>query len=85
MEVRTMKCPRCQNELIIDNHRKIPLNMCYQCGYIEGRSVHLDQGNVTNFAHSKSLDLNELASFMADGLGIDREELILWLQADCEC
>lgn len=79
-----MKCPRCQSEMTIDNHRKIPLQMCYQCGYIEGRSVHAAQGNVTNYAHCKSLNINELASFMAEGLDIDREQLIIWLQADCE-
>ena len=70
--------------MIIDSHRKIPLNMCYHCGYIEGRSVHIERGNVTNFAHCKSLNINELASFMAEGLGMDREEIILWLQAECE-
>jgi len=80
-----MKCPRCQSEMTIDNHRKIPLQMCYQCGYIEGRSVHAAQGNVTNYAHCKSLNINELASFMAEGLDIDREELVIWLNADCEC
>lgn len=78
-----MKCPRCQNEMLIDNHRKIPLQMCYQCGYIEGRSVQAAQGNITNFAHCKSLNINELASFLADGLEMDREQVILWLKADC--
>lgn len=80
-----MKCPRCQNEMILDNHRKIPLQMCYQCGYIEGRSVHIEQGNVSNFAHCKSLNINELASFLAEGLDIDREEIILWLKAEYNC
>jgi len=80
-----MKCPRCQNEMILDNHRKIPLQMCYQCGYIEGRSVHIEQGNVSNFAHCKSLNINELASFLAEGLDIDREEIILWLKAEYDC
>ncbi|MBR6812638.1 MAG: hypothetical protein IKM51_04620 [Oscillospiraceae bacterium] len=78
-----MKCPQCQSEMIVDNHRKIPLQMCYQCGYIEGRSVHIAKGNVTNFVHCKSLNINELASFMAEGLDMDREELIIWLNADC--
>jgi len=80
-----MKCPRCQNEMILDNHRKIPLQMCYQCGYIEGRSVHIEQGNVSNFAPCKSLNINELASFLAEGLDIDREEIILWLKAEYDC
>lgn len=80
-----MKCPLCQNEMILDNHRKIPLQMCYQCGYIEGRSVHIEQGNVSNFAHCKSLNINELASFLAEGLDVDREEIILWLEAEYDC
>ena len=79
-----MKCPRCGHDMTIDNHRKIPLQMCYDCGYIEGRNVLVEQGAVTNFAHSKSLDINEMASFLATGLGIDREEVILWLKAECK-
>ena len=34
-----MKCPRCGCEMELDSHRKIPLNMCYNCGYIEGRTT----------------------------------------------
>lgn len=78
-----MKCPRCGQDMTTDNHRKIPLKMCYDCGYIEGRNVLVAQGEVTNFAHSKSLDINELASFLANGLEIDREEVFLWLEACC--
>lgn len=78
-----MKCPRCGQDMTTDNHRKIPLKMCYDCGYIEGRNVLVTQGEVTNFAHSKSLDINELASFLANGLEIDREEVFLWLEACC--
>lgn len=80
-----MKCPRCSNEMVTDSHRKIPLKMCYECGYIEGRNVLMAQGAITNFAHSKSLDINELASFLSQGLDIDREELMLWLKAECNC
>lgn len=79
-----MKCPRCGNDMIIDNHRKIPLKMCYECGYIEGRNVLIEQGAVTNFAHSKSLDINEMASFLSVGLELEREDVILWLQAECQ-
>lgn len=32
-----MKCPRCGHEMTLDTHRKYALNMCYECGYIEGR------------------------------------------------
>ena len=34
-----MKCPRCGHEMTLDTHRKYALNMCYECGYIEGRLI----------------------------------------------
>ena len=85
-----MKCPRCGNELILDSHRKIPLNMCYNCGYIEGRN--LDEDDImatdgiiaTNFSHLKGLNLNETAAFLLAGLksaGVDVSEqtIVNWL------
>lgn len=78
-----MNCPRCGKPMVIDNHRKIPLKMCYDCGYIEGRNVLEAHGALTNFAHSKSLDINEMASFLANGLGLDRERVIDWLGDEC--
>ena len=33
-----MKCPHCGSEMVIDEHRKMALYMCYECGYIEGRN-----------------------------------------------
>ena len=42
-----MKCPRCGSEMTLDSHRKIPLNMCYECGYIEGRTLE-DEPSVLN-------------------------------------
>ena len=75
-----MKCPRCGNEMILDTHRKYPLHMCYDCGYIEGRNVEKDHEPVpTNFGHMKTLNLNELAAFLAVGLGLDEERLAEWL------
>lgn len=74
-----MNCPRCGKNMTTDDHRKIPLKMCYECGYIEGRSVLVEQGQVTNFAHSKSLNINELSAFLASGLGKEREEVFSWL------
>lgn len=75
-----MICPRCGSEMTLDNHRKIPLEMCYNCGYIEGRSVEPEKKGETNFEHLKGLNLNELAAFMAPGLGIERERLEAWLE-----
>lgn len=78
-----MKCPRCGQEMITDNHRKIPLKMCYDCGYIEGRNVPSDEDEITNYDHSKTLNINELASFIAMGLELDRESVFLWLEEEC--
>ena len=79
-----MKCPRCGNEMILDNHRKIPLNMCYNCGYIEGRTTEGGELNSTNFTHLKGLNLNETSAFLANGLqsmGLDVDESVIadWL------
>lgn len=75
-----MKCPRCGNEMVMDAHRKYPLHMCYDCGYIEGRAVEPDQEPVpTNFSHMKTLNLNEMAAFLAAGLGLEESRVAEWL------
>ena len=79
-----MKCPRCGCEMELDSHRKIPLNMCYNCGYIEGRTTEGGEMNSTNFTHMKGLNLNETAAFLAKGLqskGLDADESVIadWL------
>ena len=80
-----MKCPRCGNEMTMDAHRKYPLNMCYECGYIEGRSVEVTPNpKPTNFEHMKTLNLNELAAFMSAALGLDEDRLAVWLENDVE-
>ncbi|MGI5976108.1 MAG: hypothetical protein ACOX68_00210 [Candidatus Limivicinus sp.] len=79
-----MKCPRCGNEMNTDTHRKVRLNMCYNCGYIEGRNVEAEEKGISNFAHMKKLDLNELAAFMAKGLGLKTLDVALWLSDEAE-
>ena len=74
-----MKCPRCGNELVMDSHRKYPINMCYECGYMEGRSVEEAPSHKTNFEHMKALDFNELVAFLSQGLDIDEAKLVEWL------
>ena len=73
-----MKCPRCGSEMTLDSHRKIPLNMCYDCGYIEGRAVENVSGK-SNFERMRALDLNEMAAFLAAGLGVDETKTADWL------
>ncbi len=85
-----MKCPRCGNEMTLDSHRKIPLNMCYNCGYIEGRRVEGGEVGENNFEHLKGLNLNETAAFLAAGLrkktGLDLSEQAIasWLDDPME-
>ena len=74
-----MKCPRCGNEMTVDSHRKYAIQMCYNCGYIEGRNVDGKNLSSTNFEHMKSLNFNEMVAFLAGGLGIDKQEVINWL------
>ncbi len=78
-----MKCPRCGSEMSLDSHRKIPLNMCYNCGYIEGRSVE-DVKGLTNYERMKSLNLNEMAAFLASGLGLEELKVADWLDDTTE-
>ena len=70
--------------MILDNHRKIPLNMCYNCGYIEGRTTEGGQLGQTNFDHLKNMNLNETAAFLAEGLkkkgiSVDESAITDWL------
>ncbi len=76
-----MKCPRCGNEMELDTHRKIPLNMCYSCGYIEGRALEADKLDKTNYAYLKGLSLKETASFLSEGLQVDEKVITKWLKA----
>ena len=78
-----MKCPRCGSEMSLDSHRKIPLNMCYNCGYIEGRAVE-DVKGLTNYERMKSLNLNEMAAFLASGLGLEEMRVADWLDDTTE-
>ena len=79
-----MKCPRCGAEMTIDSHRKIPLNMCYECGYIEGRSLEGSPESVNNYNHLKELSLVEMAAYLSKSLkkhGVDlpAERFVDWL------
>ena len=73
-----MKCPRCGSEMTLDSHRKIPLNMCYNCGYIEDRAVD-DMSGKTNFERLQKLNINEMAAFLAAGLNIGEDKIAEWL------
>lgn len=75
-----MKCPSCGQELVIDNHRKIDLLMCYNCGYIQGRSVDAQiPAKISNYKYLLGLDCAECAAFLAKGLGLPEETVLAWL------
>ena len=74
-----MKCPRCGSEMELDVHRKIPLNMCYKCGYIEGRAMEGGELSGTNYNHLEGLTLNETAAFLSAGLGLPEDQVSSWL------
>ncbi len=65
-----MKCPKCGAEMHVDEHRRYALNMCYECGYIEGRMNDSVIGE-TNYQHMKKLSPTETASFLSKGLNVD--------------
>ena len=79
-----MICPRCGHEMVEDSHRKIPTMMCYECGYIEGRTYD-DSFNAeknTNFKHMKELNFNEMVAFISQGIGADEGVLRKWLDSE---
>ena len=79
-----MICPRCGHEMTLDSHRKYALNMCDECGYIEGREVEPIQSGKTNFERIKALNFNELVAFMSAELKLDAEKLADWLDNKAE-
>ena len=53
-----MKCPRCGHEMTLDTHRKYALNMCYECGYIEGRLNDGPGAGASNYARLRAMNFN---------------------------
>ena len=74
-----MKCPQCGSEMVLDSHRKIPLMMCYECGYIEGRNIGPKEKGETNFEHMKKLNFNETVAFLAGKLHLPEAKISSWL------
>lgn len=80
-----MKCPICGQEMVLDSHRKIDLQMCYNCGYIEGRNIDGKAvAHVSNFQRLRSLDCNQCAAFLAKGLELDEQKVADWLSGIAE-
>ena len=64
----------------LDGHRKIDLYMCYDCGYIEGRTFEpLPVPAATNYDRLRGMNLNEAAAFLSGALGLDEKRLASWM------
>ena len=78
-----MKCPRCGSEMYVDDHRKYDLLMCYECGYMEGRSyggpVSTKARKLTNFERLRSMNENEAIVFISAGMNVDETLLRNWM------
>jgi len=83
-EVAYMKCPRCGSDMEMDTHRKYALPMCYNCGYMEGRDMGAAMTDRTNFQHIRTLNMNEMAAYLAKKLGSDEGEVLAWLCETCD-
>jgi Zn ribbon nucleic-acid-binding protein len=77
-----MKCPQCGSEMVLDSHRKIPLMMCYDCGYIEGRKIEAKGKGETNYEHLKKLNFNEMVAFLSGKLNMPEERFAAWLNEE---
>jgi len=76
-----MKCPRCGHDMTPDTHRKYPLQMCYNCGYsVDPYKNGESPAAAVNFSYIKTLGEEDLAAYMAKGLGVDEKTLLAWLK-----
>ena len=77
-----MKCPCCGKDMFMDSHTKIDKYMCYDCGYIEGRNISDDSAKYheTNFERLRKLNFNESVAFIANGLGLNENNVNAWME-----
>lgn len=75
-----MKCPRCGHEMYMDDHRKIDMYMCYDCGYIENRRIDDLKLGSTNFERLRSMNINEAIAFISKGLNLEEKSIATWLE-----
>lgn len=74
-----MKCPRCGHEMNLDEHRRFALNMCYECGYIEGSMNQEFKKGSTNLERIQQQSFNEAVAFISAGLKVDEAIVADWL------
>lgn len=66
--------------MTLDEHRRYPLFMCYECGYMEGRNFGEGKENEeSNFAKLRTLSFTETVAFLANGLKLEEEAVASFL------
>lgn len=77
-----MKCPKCGADMVVDNHRRYPIEMCYQCGYMEGQNIEIDNSmKITVIQSFNKMNEDSLALFLTqcDFKGATEQEIRAWL------
>ena len=77
-----MKCPKCGADMVTDNHRRYPVEMCYYCGYIEGMNVEIDNSmRITAIQTFNRMNCDSMALFLSqcDFKGGTQEDIRKWL------
>ena len=68
--------------MVVDNHRRYPIHMCYQCGYMEGQNIEIDNHmKISVIQTMNRMNENELALFLSqcDFKGATEQEIRAWL------
>jgi hypothetical protein len=69
--------------MYVDDHRKYDLHMCYECGYMEGRTYGADpistKHKLTNFERLRSMNENEAIIFISSGLHVEDKLIRSWM------
>lgn len=74
-----MKCPCCGHEMVMDDHRKIDMFMCYDCGFIEGRNLE-QKPHSTNYERLRNMNLNESIACLCNTFGLEEKRIASWLE-----
>lgn len=68
--------------MVVDNHRRYPIEMCYQCGYMEGQNIEIDNSmKITVIQTIHKMNEDSLALFLTqcDFKGATEAEIRAWL------
>ena len=77
-----MKCPKCGADMVTDNHRRYPVEMCYYCGYMEGQNIEIDNSmKITAIQSFGRMNCDSLALFLmqCDFKGGTQKDIRKWL------